>query len=102
LLVLLSLTAASRERGLSAPLLDSVAAVRRQWQVVALAVAALFAIAAAIGLLAYRAYVPALPPKPTPAQLITLRDFVRAIAVALAIVSPLPATLLATLRARVG
>ena len=50
LLVLLSLTAASRERGLPAPLLDSLAAARRQLPAVALAVVALFAIDAAIGL----------------------------------------------------
>lgn len=100
LLVLLSLTAASRERGLSAPLLDSVAAVRRDWRAVALTVAAVLAIDAAIGLVAYRAFVPPLPRQPTALQLAGLRGFVRAIAAALVVVSPLPATVLATIRAR--
>ena len=102
LLVLLSLTGASRERGLPAPLADSVAAVRRQWVAVAIAVAALLALDAAIGFVAHRVFVASLPAKPTTPQLAAMRDFVRAIAVALIVLSPLPACLLARLRARVG
>jgi hypothetical protein len=101
LLVLLSLTGASRERGLPGPLLDSIAAVRRQLPAVTLAVVALFAIDAAIGLVAYRAFLAPLPARPTPVQLVAVRHFVRAIVLALVVVSPLPATVLATLRARV-
>lgn len=100
LLVLLSLTAASRERGLPAPLLDSIAAARRQLPAVALAVLALLALDAAIGLVTYRAFLAPLPPKPTPLQLAVVRNFVRAIVLALVVLSPLPATVLATLRAR--
>lgn len=100
LLVLLSLTAASRERGLPAPLLDSLSAARRQLPAVALAVLALFALDAAIGLIAYRAVLVPLPAKATPAQLATVRTFVRAIALALVILSPLPASVLAALHAR--
>jgi hypothetical protein len=100
LLVLLSLTAASRERGLPAPLLDSLSAARRQLPAVALAVLALFAIDAAIGLVAYRGFLMPLPAKPTPAQLAAVRDFVRAIVLALVVLSPLPATVLARLHAR--
>jgi hypothetical protein len=100
LLVLLSLTAASRERGLPAPLLDSIAAARRQLPAVALAVLALFALDAAVGLIAYRAFLAPLPAKPSPTQLAAVHDFVRAIALVLVILSPLPATVLATLRAR--
>jgi hypothetical protein len=100
LLVLLSLTGASGERGLPAPLLDSIAAARRQLPAVALAVLALFALDAAIGLIAYHAFLAPLPAKPSPTQLAAARDFVRAIALALVVLSPLPATLLATLRAR--
>jgi hypothetical protein len=101
LLVLLSLTAASRERGVPGPLLDSVAAARRQLPAVALAVVALFAIDAAIGLIAYRACLTPLPAKPTPVQLAAVRNFVRAIVLALVVLSPLPATLLAAIHARV-
>jgi hypothetical protein len=102
LLVLLSLTAASRERGLPGPLLDSIAAARRQLPAVTLAVLALFALDAAIGLVAYRAFLVPLPAKPTPIQLAAVRNFVRAIALALVALSPLPATVLATLRVRIG
>jgi hypothetical protein len=101
LLVLLALTAASRQRGLPAPLFDSIAATRRQLPAVVLAVAALFAIDAVIGVVAYRAFMP-LPPRPTPAQLAAVRDLVRVIAAALVLLSPLPATVLALLRARVA
>ncbi|HMG56601.1 MAG TPA: hypothetical protein VK601_24040 [Kofleriaceae bacterium] len=101
LLVLLALTGASRERGLPAPLLDSIAAARRQLPAVALAVAALLAIDAAIGAVAHRALIAPLARQPTPAQLAAARDFVRAIAIALVAISPLPACVLARLRARV-
>jgi hypothetical protein len=99
LLVLLSLTAASRERGLPAPLLDSLTAARRQLPAVVLAVIALFALDTAIGLVAYRVFL-APPARPTPIQLAAVRNFVRAIALALVVLSPLPATVLARLHAR--
>lgn len=102
LLVLLSLTGASPERGLPAPLLDSIAAARRQLPAVALAVLALFALDAAVGLVSYRAFVVPLPAKPTPTQLAAVRNFVRAIVLGLVVLSPLPATVLATLRVRIG
>jgi len=101
LLVLLAMTGASRERGLPAPLLDSIAAARRQLPAVALAVAALLAIDAAIGAIAHRALIAPLARQPTPAQLAAARDFVRAIAIVLVAISPLPACVLARLRARV-
>jgi hypothetical protein len=100
LLVLLALTAASRERGLPAPLLDSIAAVRPQLAAVALTVAAMFAIDGAIGAIALRALLGALPAKPVPAQLTGVRELVRATAAALVVLSPLPACALAQLRAR--
>jgi hypothetical protein len=100
LLVLLSLTGASRERGLPAPLLDSIATVRRRLPAVILAVAAVFAIDAAIGLVAYRVLIASLPAKAPPLQLAATRSFVRAIVLALTVVSPLPATVLALLHAR--
>jgi hypothetical protein len=100
LLVLLALTGASRERGLPAPLLDSIAASRAQLPAIALTVAGMLALDAAIGLGAYRGFVAPLPRQATPAQLATVRHFVRAIAIALVVISPLPATVLATIRAR--
>lgn len=100
LLVLLALTGASRERGLPAPLVDSIAVVRQQLPAVALTIAGMLALDAAIGLAAYRGFVVPLPRQPSPAQLAAVRHFVRAIALALVVVSPLPATVLATIRAR--
>lgn len=100
LLVLLALTGASRERGLPAPLVDSIAVARTQLRTVALTVAAMLALDAAIGLAAYRGFVVPLPRQPTPAQLAAIRHFGRAIALALVVVSPLPATVLATIRIR--
>lgn len=102
LLALLALTATSRERGLPAPLLDSIAAVRPQLAAVAITVAAMFAIDAAIGLVALRALLAPLPAKPTPAQLAGVRELVRGAAAALVVLSPLPACALARLRARVA
>ncbi|HEU4727296.1 MAG TPA: hypothetical protein VFT22_05395 [Kofleriaceae bacterium] len=100
LIVFLSLTGAGRARGLPGPLTESVAIVRMRLPVVALAVAATLAIDAAIGLGAYGGLVGALPRPPSPAQLAHVRSFVRAIALGLVLWSPLPATLLATIRAR--
>jgi hypothetical protein len=100
LLVLLSLTGASGERGARARLVDSIAVVRQHLGAVALAALGMFAIDVAIGLVAHRLLVAPIPPHPTPAQLTFARTFVRAIAIALVVASPLPATLLATIRAR--
>lgn len=100
LLALLSLTGASRERGLPAPLLDSIAAARRQLPAVILAVIALFAIDAAIGLVAHRAFLAPLPVKPTAIQLRAVQSFVRTIALGLVVLSPIPATVLAVIHVR--
>jgi hypothetical protein len=100
LLVLLALTGASTARGLPAPLTDSIAIARAQLPAVALTVAAMLALDAAIGLAAYRGFVIGLPRQATPAQLAAVRQFVRAIALALVLVSPGPATVLAKIHAR--
>ena len=100
LLVLLALTGASRERGVPAPLVDSTAVTRTQLPAVALTVAAMLMIDAVIGVAAYRAFVVLLPRHPTPAQLAALPHVLRVMALALVLVSPLPATVLATIRAR--
>lgn len=112
LLVLLALTGASRERGVPARLLDSIAVARgrlagteqspayRVLLAVALAVAGMLAIDAAIGLVAQRALVPQLPRRPAPGQLAATRQLVHAIAIALVVASPLPATVLALLYRR--
>lgn len=98
MLVLLSLTGASTARGLPAPLLDSITIVRRHWRAVALAVLAMIALDLAIGFTAQRALLTIpVPRQPPAAQLAALRTFVRVIALALVVLSPIPATVLATL-----
>jgi hypothetical protein len=102
LVVLLALTGASRAPGASplAALADSIAATRRQLPAVAVTVVALLALDIAIVLVAQHVLVALFSHPPTPIQLRALRSFVRAIALALVVVSPLPATVLALLRTR--
>jgi hypothetical protein len=100
LLVLLALTGASRERGVSARLVDSIAVARGRLVAVALAVGGMLAIDAAIGIVAQRALIPQLPRRPGPGQLAATRQLVHAIAIALVVASPLPAIVLALLHRR--
>ena len=102
LIVLLALTGASPVRGVAASLADSIAVARKHLPTVAFATAAMIAIDVAIGLVAQRAFAAPLPRPPAPAQLAQYRHFVRVIALALVLASPLPATLLATIRTRVA
>jgi hypothetical protein len=100
LLGLLALTAASTEPGLPAPLLDSVAVVRKHWRPVAIAMGAILVIDLALAALAYLVLADPLPKKPAPAQLAAYRDVARAVTVGLAILSPLAASVLAAIRVR--
>jgi hypothetical protein len=102
LLVLLSLTGASPERGATAALRDSLAAARARLPAVAIAVVAMVALDAAIGIAATRVYGAPLPRRPSPQQLATAHHLVHAIALLLVVLSPLPATVLATIRHRAG
>jgi hypothetical protein len=98
LVPLLALTAASTERGIRARLLDSIAVARCQFRTVVLAVLALVALDAAIGLFAHVQFSVPFPKRPSPAQLTAARQVLQAVALALVIISPLPATLLASIR----
>jgi hypothetical protein len=100
LIVLLALTGASPARGVPASLADSIAAARKHLPAVALAVAAMIAIDVIIGLVAQRIFAAPLSKPPAPAQLAQYRHFVRVVALALVLASPLPATVLATIRTR--
>jgi hypothetical protein len=98
LLPLLALTGASTERGIRARLLDSITVARTNLLAVALCVLALLAVDVAIGLFAHLQFSVPLPKRPSPAQLTTARHVLLAAGVALVVVSPLPATLLAAIR----
>jgi hypothetical protein len=100
LIGLLALTGASPARGVPAQLADSIAVARKHLPAVALATAAMIAIDLAIGLVAQRAFAAPLSRPPSPAQLAQYRHFVRVVALALVLASPLPATVLATIRTR--
>ena len=100
LIALLALTGASPARGVPAQLADSIAIACKHLPAVVLATAAMIAIDLAIGLVAQHALVAPLPKQPTPAQLAQLRHVVRVVALALVVASPLPATVLATIRTR--
>jgi len=102
LIVLLALTGASPARGVPAQLADSIAVARKHLPTVVLASAAMIAIDLAIGLVAQRVFAAPLPRPPAPAQLAPYRHFVHAVALALVLASPLPATVLATIRTRVS
>jgi hypothetical protein len=100
LLVLLALTGASRERDVTAALLDSIAAVRSRLPAVAITVLAMLAVDVAIAVIAHRMFGAPLGKRPTAAQLVAARHLVHAIAAALVVASPLAATVLATIRSR--
>jgi hypothetical protein len=100
LIALLSLTGASPARGVPAQLADSIAVARKHLPAVVLATAAMIAIDLAIGLVAQRVFATPLAKPPAPAQLVQYRHFVRVVALALVLASPLPATVLATIRTR--
>jgi len=95
LLVLLALTAASDKPGLSEPLLDSVARVRAQWRPIAIAVAAILVVDLVVVVVPYLVVLGPLPAKPTPQQLATAKTMLMAIVIALPIVTPLCACVLA-------
>jgi hypothetical protein len=97
LFVLLAPTGASRQRGIRAALADTLTVTRKRLLVATLAIAAMLAIDLAIGVVSFRTFAGVMPRHPSPAQLAAARSFVRAVALALVAVSPLPATVLAML-----
>ncbi|MDQ3364919.1 MAG: hypothetical protein M3680_05780, partial [Myxococcota bacterium] len=99
LLVLLSLTGASEARGMPAPLTESVAIVRSQLGFVAAIVAAMIVLDLAIALGAWKLVAAPLVKQLPAAGFATYRDVVRVVAAALVVVSPVLATVLASVRA---
>ncbi len=99
LLVLLSLTGASTERALPAPLLDSIAVVRRNRRAVVLAVAAMLVLDLGLPAVLQLA-IGSIPKQPTPDQLEACRQLARIVIAGLVIVSPLLASVLAAIHVR--
>ncbi len=100
LLVLLSLTGASTEPGLPAPLVDSLATVRANLRSVVIVIAVMLAVDLAIPFVAQLVAASALPKKPSADQLATYRRVPQLIVATLAIMSPVLASMLAAIRAR--
>jgi len=98
LLALLALTGASPARGLPDALRDSIAVARTRLPMMIAVVVGMLALDALIGLVSYFAVLMPVVKPATPAQIAATRTFVRVVVVALIALSPLPATLLATLR----
>ena len=92
LLVLLAWTAAEGSPEASA------AAVRARWQPVALAIAGTLVVMLAIPLVLFHLLVHPLPMRPTPASFAEARAVVRATVLALVVLAPVSATVLARLR----
>lgn len=106
LLVLLSMTGASEQLDdpPPAPLVDSVAVARRAFGRVAIVVAAIVVVNLAVAFALQTAIVPHITKKVPAAQLLPIRTFVRCVPLAIALLSPLAACVLAAtyerLRAR--
>jgi len=100
LLALLALTGASTERGLPAPLLDSIAVARTNLRSVAITVVAIIVVDLAIVGVAYLVVAEPLPKKPAPAQLAAFRELAQIVTISLAAASPIAASVLAAIRVR--
>lgn len=100
LLVLLALTGASTERGLPAPLVDSVAAVRAGWKPVAAIVAVMLLVDVALAFAAWKLVAVPFAKKLKPAQWATYGNVARVVAIGVLATTPVFATLLAAVRAK--
>jgi hypothetical protein len=100
LMVLLSLTGASEERGMPAPLVDSVAAVRARWRPVAAVVAIMIVVDVALVFVAWKLTAVPFAKKLTPAQWATFGNVARVTALGVLATAPIFATLLAAATSR--
>ena len=98
LMVLLSLTGASTERGMPAPLAESVAAVRARWKPVTAIIVAMLVVEVILVVAAWKLATVPLAKKLTPAQWATYGNVARIVALGVAVTSPVYATLLASQR----
>lgn len=97
LLLLLSLTGASDaiREPLPAPLLDSIAVVRANWQRVAITLGAIIVVGLLVTFVIQHIYVPPIKAKVPPSKLLPIRTFLRLVGLSLFAMSPLAACLLA-------
>ena len=102
LLVLLSLTGASEQRGMPAPLADSVAAVRTRWPPIAVIVAIMLVVDVALVFAAWKLVTVPFATKLKPAQWATYGNVARVVALGVLVTAPVFATLLAAARTKRG
>ena len=100
LVVLLSLTGASTERGMPAPLADSIAVVRARWQPVTAIVAVMLIVDVALALAAWKLFAVPLAKKLRPEQWATYGNVARVVVLGVLATTPVFAALLAAVHAR--
>ena len=100
LIVLLSLTGASEERGMPAPLVDSVATVRARWRPIAVVVAVMLLVDVALAFAAWKLVAVPFANKLKPHEWATYGNVARVVALGVLVSAPVFATLLAAARAK--
>jgi hypothetical protein len=100
LMAMLALTGASTERGMPAPLVESVAIVRERWKPVALAIGVMFVVDVALAFVAWKTVALPFSKKLKPAEWATYGSVARVVVMGVAVTAPLFATLLAAMASR--
>jgi hypothetical protein len=100
LMAMLALTGASTERGMPAPLVDSVAIVRTSWKPVALVVGAMVVVDVALVFAAWKTVAVPFGKKLKPVEWATYGTVARVVVLGVAVTAPLFATLLAAIGVR--
>jgi hypothetical protein len=100
LMVMLALTGASTERGMPAPLVESVAIVRRRWRLVAIVVAVMFVVDVALVFVAWKTVAVPFGKKLKPAEWATYGSVARVVLIGIAATVPMFATVLAAIGVR--
>lgn len=100
LMVVLALTGASTERGMPAPLVDSIARVRERWKPVALIVGVMLVVDVALATGAWKLVAMPFGRKLAPAQWATYGNIARIVVLGIAVTAPMFATLLAACAVR--
>jgi hypothetical protein len=98
LLVLLALTGASTERGMPAPLVDSVAAVRARWRPVVVIIGVMLVVDVVLVFAAWKLVAVPFGKKLSPMQWATYGNVARVVVLGIAATAPIFATLLAAVR----
>lgn len=97
LMVMLSLTGTSRERGMPAPLVESVALVRGCWKPVALVIGVMIVVDVALVIVAWKTVAVPFGKKLKPIEWATYGNVARVVVIGIAVSAPVFATVLAAI-----